>query len=306
MNGNNLTVDFTTVEAAGEHAEENNANAAGTVTIQATDPTVLRRTLTGDVTLHVAGAPTPGKGWSTELRTTQDGTGGRDVTILPVNLLIYSEQFDNAAWTKSDASVTANATTAPNGKSAADTISDTSGAAFGYVQQLITVANDSLTRTVSVYLKQGTATATDVSLGYTGGTGVETKGRLTYSTGVGSVVSGSGSVSVETLADDWYRISITQANNSSGNTSAYVQILADATSISGTGTCIAWGAQLVPGSDPLGYIAVGATRAASVVWRAGAANAVDYTAQAAATESRIILGIGSDGEIMVDDVSVEA
>jgi hypothetical protein len=70
---------------AGEHAEENDANATGTVTIQATDPTVLRRTLTGDVTLLVAGAPTPGKGWSTELRTTQDGTGGRDVTILPVN-----------------------------------------------------------------------------------------------------------------------------------------------------------------------------------------------------------------------------
>jgi hypothetical protein len=102
-----LTVDFTTVGQAGEHAEENDANATGTVTIQATDPTVLRRTLTGDVTLLVAGAPTPGKGWSTELRTTQDATGGRDLTILPANLLTYSEQFDNAAWTKSRATMNA-------------------------------------------------------------------------------------------------------------------------------------------------------------------------------------------------------
>jgi hypothetical protein len=62
MSGYTLTVDFSTIEAAGEHAEEIDANATGTVTIQATDPTVLRRTLTGDVTLLVAGAPTPGKG----------------------------------------------------------------------------------------------------------------------------------------------------------------------------------------------------------------------------------------------------
>jgi hypothetical protein len=65
-------------------------------------------------------------------------------------------------------------------------------------------------------------------------------------------------------------------------------------------------AQLVLGSDPLGYIAVGATRAASVVWRGGTAAEIDYAAQAAAVESRIIIGVGSDGEILIDDVSLEA
>jgi hypothetical protein len=52
--------------------------------------------------------------------------------------------------------------------------------------------------------------------------------------------------------------------------------------------------------------AVGATRAASVVWRGGTAAEIDYAAQAAAVESRIIIGVGSDGEILIDDVSVEA
>jgi fermentation-respiration switch protein FrsA (DUF1100 family) len=60
------------------------------------------------------------------------------------------------------------------------------------------------------------------------------------------------------------------------------------------------------GADPLGYIAVGATRAASVVWRGGTAAEIDYAAQAAAAESRIIIGVGSDGEILIDDVSLEA
>jgi hypothetical protein len=51
--------------------------------------------------------------------------------------------------------------------------------------------------------------------------------------------------------------------------------------------------------------ATGATRAASVVWRGGAAAEIDYASQAAAAESRIIIGVGSDGEILIDDVSVE-
>jgi hypothetical protein len=221
MAGYDLTVDFSTIEAAGEHAEEIDANATANVTIQATDPTVLRRTLTGDVTLLVAGAPTPGKGWSTELRTTQDGTGGRDLTILPANMLV------NPA-TLSTQSVT------------------------------VTVA----AHTLSFY---GTGTVTL--------SGVSTAGPL-VGTGVGD------------------RVTLTFTPTSGSLT----------LTVSGTVST----AQLVLGSDPLGYIAVGATRAASVVWRGGTAAEIDYAAQAAAVESRIIIGVGSDGEILIDDVSLEA
>lgn len=212
---------LTTVEAAGEHAEENAANATGTITIQATDPTVLRRTLTGDVTLLVAGAPTPGKGWSTELRTTQDGTGGRDLTILPANMLV------NTA-TLSTQSVTVTA--------AAHTLS---------------------------FYGTGSVTLSGVSTaGPLVGTGAGARVTLTFTPTSGSLtLTVAGTVST---------------------------------------------AQLVLGSASLGYIAVGGTRAASVVWRAGSANAIDYAAQAAAAESRIIIGVGSDGEILIDDVSLEA
>jgi hypothetical protein len=60
------------------------------------------------------------------------------------------------------------------------------------------------------------------------------------------------------------------------------------------------------GSDLVGLIEVGATRAASVVWRGGTAAEIDFAAQSAAAESRIIIGVGSDGEILIGDVSVEA
>jgi hypothetical protein len=200
MSGYDLTVDFSTIEAAGEHAEEIDANATGTVTIQATDPTVLRRTLTGDVTLHVAGAPTPGKGWSTELRTTQDGTGGRDLTILPANLLVNTATLST---------------------------------------QSVTVTADA--HTLSFY---GTGTVTL--------SGVSTAGPL-----------------VGTGAGDRVTLTFTPTGGSLTLT------------VSGTVST----AQLVLGSAPLGYIAVGATRAASVVWRGGTAAEIDYAAQAAAVES---------------------
>jgi len=48
------------------------------------------------------------------------------IEVVPRNLVFYSEQFDNAAWTKANSTVTANATTAPNGTLTADRIQITS------------------------------------------------------------------------------------------------------------------------------------------------------------------------------------
>ncbi len=64
--------------------------------------------------------------------------------------------------------------------------------------------------------------------------------------------------------------------------------------------------QITEGATVLGYARVDATRAGSVVWRGGTAAEIDFAAQDAAAESRIIIGVGSDGEILIGDVSVEA
>jgi hypothetical protein len=73
--------------------------------------------------------PSMGDGYEpiTELNGTptiyEDGTwrGRRQLyPYLRTNLLEFSEQFDNAAWSKTNATITANATTAPDGTSTAD------------------------------------------------------------------------------------------------------------------------------------------------------------------------------------------
>jgi hypothetical protein len=139
--------------------------------------------------------------------------------------------------------------------------------------------------------------------------------HVNLSTGVASSVASVGnfsatSATVEDLGGGIYRLNITTTTDASTG----LTVLAGAStgdgivSYAGDGSsgALIGRAQITEGATVLGYSRVDATRAGMVSWRAGAANAIDYTAQAAATESRIILGIGSDGEIMVDDVSVEA
>jgi hypothetical protein len=70
------------------------------------------------------------------------------------NLLTYSEQFDNAAWTKVSTSVTANTTVAPNGTTTADTVS-ISGSLSNVTQTLALGAG---TYTLSAYVKSLTVT----------------------------------------------------------------------------------------------------------------------------------------------------
>jgi hypothetical protein len=325
MSGYTLTVDFSTIEAAGEHAEEIDANATGTVTIQATDPTVLRRTLTGDVTLLVAGAPTPGKGWSTELRTTQDGTGGRDLTILPVNQLTYSADLQSTAeaggtrpWTDTNTSLSLNAATGPDGRTDLTKVIEDAAASLKIRDRSVAGVSPNQTLTLSVEVRDPgdgrgvrfemydpAAPSNAVGLYFNPAIG---SAHTVYAGGNGSGQTGT----VTALANSCWRVDLTGQPNTSGSDVAFNILLVETAagtnvSYTGDGTSGVYigNVQLNTG-QPVGMIEVGATRAASVVWRGGTAAEIDYAAQAAAAESRIIIGVGSDGEILIDDVSVEA
>jgi hypothetical protein len=82
--------------------------------------------------------------------TLVDRTG--KITYAPANLVQYSQEFDNAAWTKTAATVTANATTAPDGTMTADALVETTAAGTGHwtFQSITTTA---VAHTVSCYIK---------------------------------------------------------------------------------------------------------------------------------------------------------
>lgn len=170
------------------------------------------------------------------------------------NLLIYSEQFDNVAWADIGTPVvTANTTAAPDGATTADTIEDNDGAGLEGLEQDVTVADDSVERTFSVYLKEGTAAETTIRIEYSVGTPGNQDATITWAGP--SIVGGT----LEDVGGGWYRAEVGLANDSSGNTTCTCHVYPAGLTASATGTVIAWGAQLEENIIPGSYIQTEAT-----------------------------------------------
>lgn len=186
------------------------------------------------------------------------------------NLLTYSEQFDNAAWTKTNATVTANATPAPDGATIADKLGDNGATGTGGVSVYRSPTVSSGASCFSVYAKQHQLSwlmlfTTNFDAGATG---------ITYfdlaSGAIGTVGANHGA-GIEPLSNGWYRcwVSFTTTTDLSGRVEIYA---ADAdgdftVDLDGTSSIYIWGAQCEAGSFPSSYIkteASSVTRAASV------------------------------------------
>jgi hypothetical protein len=121
------------------------------------------------------------------------------------NLLTYSEDFTNAAWSKSTCTITANSTAAPNGTAVADTMVSQALTAFTYCLQTATFAT--ATYTASVFVKASGAGF--IQLLWTGAASTDyanfniTTGAVTAGTYAGATVTPFGS--------GWYRITLTSA-----------------------------------------------------------------------------------------------
>lgn len=152
---------------------------------------------------------------------TAPNDASRPVLRSRYNLLTFSEQFDNAAWTASDAVITANAAVAPDGTTTADQIAFSTTSGF-LIQQFDTTIT-AVTYTFSVYLRAASATTVVVSIQQSGG---------------------ATSNSTASVTTDWQRFSVTYTTTGSP-TFIRGRILPN----SNTPTVFAWGAQLLTAAD---------------------------------------------------------
>ncbi len=167
------------------------------------------------------------------------------------NLLLRSEEFDNAYWSKTNSTVTANATTAPNGTLTAEKLITNSGASGGRVNVSIT-ATAGTPVTLSCYAKQGETNIFSLFIS-DGITGRAAEFNLTTGTVSGTPTAGM-TASIQPVGDGWYRCVATVAGASLSGTTRSLRIVQNVVANDGTSGLFIWGAQLEESSTVGEYI----------------------------------------------------
>lgn len=133
------------------------------------------------------------------------------------NLLLWSQQFDNAAWQKINATVTANATTAPGGAATADKLAeDATAGAHHRLSYVPGVAISAGVHTFSIYAKAAERSLLALRIG---GTSQANFNLATGQVGVTNAATGR----IEDLGGGWFRSSVTAT--AVGGETLYVNLL---------------------------------------------------------------------------------
>jgi hypothetical protein len=193
------------------------------------------------------------------------------------NLITYSEQIDNAAWSKEDiSSVTANAIVSPDGSTNADLVIPNTTSIDHTIYQIATAA---VSQTFSVFAKAGGYNF--IFLGANNGVASDgvffnlTNGTISQNTSVFTA-------KIESYGNGWYRCSISAASwpliyaiiCTSANGTSFVH------AGNGTSGVYVWGAQLEAGAYATSYIpTLGATvtRVADAASKTGISSLIGQT-----------------------------
>ena len=208
--------------------------------------------------------------------------GCPSILVEPVrtNRIFYSEQFDNAYWSKYQATVSSNAQQAPDGTTTADLVYPSiTGALSGQLYRIITTGiTAGNVVTVSVFVK-----ASGKNFAYIGPLyNFSPAAWFNLTTGAITNPIANVTTSMTAFANGWWRISVTSTATATsymtiGSTDAAGNVTNTA---SGTNGILVWGAQVEVGTKVSSYIpttTASVTRNADVISDTGISTLIGPT-----------------------------
>jgi hypothetical protein len=167
---------------------------------------------------------------------------------------LYSEQFNDAYWSKGQATITANATTAPNGTLTAEKFIEGSGSVTPEVSRTPIATSNSIF-TLSVFAKASERNFLIIN----NNTGVASRRAwFNLSTGVVGTTAAGTTAFIENVGNGWFRCSLTTDIANFGSATSAFQIgSADGVQTytgDGTSGIFIWGAQMETGDIATPYI----------------------------------------------------